>query len=310
MADRAGTASPTEDTVGSPRVHTNSLETVWFQVGGTICNLRCHHCFISCSPENDSFRFLTLETCRRHLEESADLGVKDYYFTGGEPFANPQICDILELTLKYGDATVLTNATLFRDKVLDRLERMNRESNHALEVRVSIDGYSAAMNDPIRGEGTFDRAMEGVRQLVERGLQPIITITRTWEGEDQVVLAQFVQTLKHVGYREPRLKILPLLKIGEEVQRGGAYCPDARITHAMMAEYDQSRLLCSSARLVTDQGVWVCPILLDAPDARVGDTLSESLGSFPLSHSACYTCWQYGAICSNSTCTSTDACNG
>ena len=105
-----------------PSVQTTSLDTVWFQVGGTICNLRCHHCFISCSPENDKFAFMSLESCRRYLKESRRLGVKEYYFTGGEPFANPEMCDILELTLRYGPATVLTNATLFRDAILDRLE--------------------------------------------------------------------------------------------------------------------------------------------------------------------------------------------
>ncbi len=35
-----------------------SLDTLWFQVGGTICNLLCTHCFISCSPENHKFVFM------------------------------------------------------------------------------------------------------------------------------------------------------------------------------------------------------------------------------------------------------------
>ena len=49
-------------------------------------NLTCHHCFISCSPHNDSFGFLTLDQVRESLEASRQLGVKEYYFTGGEPF--------------------------------------------------------------------------------------------------------------------------------------------------------------------------------------------------------------------------------
>ncbi len=34
----------------------------------------------------------------------------------------------------------------------------------------------------------------------------------------------------------------------------------------MMQGYDRSQLICQHSRLVTDRGVWVCPILLDAPD--------------------------------------------
>lgn len=290
----------------APQAPLESLDTVWFQVGGTICNLRCHHCFISCSPENDKFKFLSLETCARYLEESKTLGVKEYYFTGGEPFANPQMCDILELALTYGPSTVLTNATLFRDPTLDRLEAISKSSTNQLELRVSLDGYTAEMNDPIRGDGTFDRAMEGTRKLVDRGFRPILTIARTWDGDDDAVLKGFVELLKSIGYGSPRLKILPLLKIGAEVDRLQGYGEEARLTHEMMRGYDQSQLLCSSARLVTDQGVWVCPILPDSPDARMGDTLTETIRPYPLRHSACYTCWQFGAICSNET---TSTCN-
>lgn len=283
----------------APPVQTRTLDTVWFQVGGTICNLRCRHCFISCSPENDKFAFMSTETCKRYLDEAVGLGAKEFYFTGGEPFANSEMCDILEMTLAHGPATVLTNATLFRDRVLDRLVEIAGRSKHTLELRVSLDGYSAAMNDPIRGEGTFDRAIDGVRRLVERGFRPIMTITRTWCGCDDEVLDGFVQLLEAQGYAEPRLKILPLLKMGAEVDRTGPFCDQLRVTADMMDGYDQSQLLCSTSRLVTEQGVWVCPILLDAPDARMGDTLTETIRDFPLGHPACHTCWSNGAICSN-----------
>ncbi len=52
-------------------------------------------------------------------------------------------------------------------------------------------------------------------------------------------------------------------------------------------------------RIVSDRGVHVCPILIEAPDARLGSTLTESLGAYPLRHHACYTCYQYGALCAN-----------
>ncbi len=283
----------------APCVQTRELDTVWFQVGGTICNLRCHHCFISCSPENDKFGFLDLDTCARHLKESDTLGVKEYYFTGGEPFANPQMCDILELSLRYGPSTVLTNATLFRDSTLDRLAGIVKSAEHTLEIRVSLDGYTAEMNDPIRGAGTFDKAIDGTRRLVARGFRPILTITRTWCGCDEEVLSGFVKMLEGIGYRQPRLKILPLLKLGAEIERSGGYCSESVVTTAMMNGFDQSQLVCKSARLVTDRGVWVCPILLDAPEARMGDTLTETIRDYPLRHAACHTCYHNGAICSN-----------
>src|SRR5947209_3715208 len=145
----------------APLVPLAHLDDLWFQVSGTLCNLTCRHCFISCSPHNHSFGFLDLGTVRRTLDESKRLGVKEYYFTGGEPFLNRDMVAILELTLQYGPASVLTNGTVFKDEWLERLRRAEDASPYSLEFRVSIDGFSPAENDPVRGEGTFERAMRG-----------------------------------------------------------------------------------------------------------------------------------------------------
>src|SRR5437899_1896494 len=140
----------------APVVPLAHLDDLWFQVGGTLCNLECRHCFISCSPHNHSFGFLHLEAVRKALEESVRLGVKEYYFTGGEPFLNRDMVSILELTLRYGPATVLTNGTVFKDEWLARLARAEAASPYSLEFRVSIDGYTAEQNDAVRGPGTFE----------------------------------------------------------------------------------------------------------------------------------------------------------
>jgi sulfatase maturation enzyme AslB (radical SAM superfamily) len=284
----------------APNVPLAHLDDLWFQVAGTLCNLTCNHCFISCSPHNHRFGFLDLDTVRHALEESVALGVKEYYFTGGEPFLNPDMVPILELTLTYGPATVLTNGTVFKEEWLQRLRRAEEASPYSLEFRVSLDGFSAAANDPLRGEGTFERILCGVRQLVAHGFLPIITVTPTREEDDPAALVGgFVHLLRANGYERPRLKFLPTLRIGAEAQRGGGYFADERVTPAMMEGFDEGRLLCSHSRMITDRGVFVCPILIEAPDAWLGDTLTEALGPYSLRHQACLTCYQYGAVCAN-----------
>lgn len=284
----------------APEVAIEHLDDLWFQVAGTRCNLTCHHCFISCSPHNHNFGFLNLETVQRYLDESIPLGVKEYYFTGGEPFLNPEMTDILELTLKHGPASVLTNGTVFKNEWLQRLRKAETDSIYSLEFRVSIDGFTAEQNDPIRGEGTFQRILRGVTQLLEHGFLPIITVTRTEDEQSDVELFQgFVRVLREVGYENPRLKILPTLRIGAEEQRQRGYEKSEIVTHEMMSTFEESQLLCHHSRIVTDRGVFVCPILIDASDAQLGDTLIESMKPYPLRHHACHTCYQYGTLCSN-----------
>ena len=291
-----------------PMVPLSHLDDLWFQVAGTFCNLTCTHCFISCSPHNHNFGFLDLATVRRYLDESVAFGVKEYYFTGGEPFLNRDMVPILELTLQYGPATVLTNGTIFRTDWLKRLRVAEDASPYSLEFRVSLDGFTAAQNDPVRGDGTFERILAGVRMLLDHGFLPILTVTRTQDEQDDGDLFDgFVRLLKENGYAQPRIKILPTLRIGAEVQRQRGYQEGERVTAEMMDGYDQSQLVCSKSRMVTDRGVHVCPILIETPDARLGATLAEALQPFAIKHSACYTCWQYGALCSNASSQQRDA---
>ncbi len=363
----------------APTVPLAALDQLWFQVSGTVCNLRCRHCFISCSPDNHSFWFMTRQAVREALEESVALNgkalnggsssgeaaacdatdraaangtapkgttngckangaangdapngtatslrrsnanpcsnanpgfhanpgssVKEYYFTGGEPFMNREMVGILADALEYGPATVLTNATLLPERTVARLRALRETRAHPLELRVSIDGHSPETNDPIRGEGAFARAMEGVGNLVAAGFRPIITAMQSWPSEEMArTLQAFRDALAEVGYTDPRLKILPPLLIGEEAERNRGYQPCERVTHEMLHGYDLNRLLCSRARLVTASGVYACPILLDYPSARLADTLAEAVAiDAPLAEAACYTCYANGAICSNAT---------
>ncbi|MEE3180588.1 MAG: radical SAM protein, partial [Planctomycetota bacterium] len=244
--------------------------------------------------------FMDLETIQSYLRESQALGVKEYYFTGGEPFLNRDMLPVLEETLAIGPATVLTNGTVFTPSSIKALQAVCEQSLYSLELRVSIDGYSPETNDPIRGEGTFEKALEGVKMLVEAGFLPIITMAQTWpEEENTRVFETFAATLKEAGYQRPRIKILPTLHLGMEAERSRPYSQAERINEEIMEGYDSSQLLCSRSRTVTDRGVAVCPLLIEAPGAHLGDTLEEASGPYRLDQGACYTCYVHGAICSN-----------
>lgn len=288
------------DTHAAPSVPLSHLDHLWFQVAGTRCNFTCLHCFISCSPHNDSFGFLSLDQVRRRLVESVGFGVKEYYFTGGEPFLNPQLTDMLIETLRYGPATVLTNASVLRANWLARLADADRDSIYSLEFRVSLDGFTPEQNDPIRGAGTFARTLRGVQLLVQYGFLPIITAARTWPVADEAhVVERFAHMLRQAGYERPRLKILPLLRVGAEVERTHGYDAGERVTSDMLQDYDLEQLVCHHSRAITDRGVHVCPILIESPASLLGQTLAEANRPFALASGACWTCYHYGALCTN-----------
>ncbi len=281
-----------------PQVELRSLDTLWFQVSGTLCNLACSHCFISCSPTNRTHDHMPLAQVEGYLSEAAELGVKEYYFTGGEPFLNPDMEAILEATLKVGPATVLTNGLLLNKARCQRLAALASSTEYSLDLRISLDGYSAESNDPIRGGGTFERVLKAAANVAAVGFNPVMTVTEVHlENATHSGRRRFLDLLRGCGIERPRLKILPVFHIGAEAERSGAYESWQQLSEDDAPDGSWDHLQCSACRMVTDQGVWVCPILVNEPGGRMGERLADTLDSFTLDHQACWTCHVDGVSC-------------
>lgn len=287
--------APRGDFPDAPMV---ALDTLWFQVAGTICNLRCHHCFISCGPDNHSHPMMSFEQVKGYLDEAAELGVREYYFTGGEPFMNRDMLRILEASLAQGPSSVLTNGLLVDDKKAARLRALADGSEYSLDLRISMDGYDAASNDPIRGEGTFERILGGIEALAKVGLNPVITVTEAFDdAKTRAGRTRFLEFLRQVGLSQPRLKIMPLLRMGAEEDRERGYHAWETLAGTRLTDEDIANLQCTRCRMVSAKGVYVCPILIEEDSANMGRTLAETLRPFALSHAACYTCKVEGLSC-------------
>jgi AdoMet-dependent heme synthase len=284
----------------APILPFDHLDTLWLQVTGTLCNLACLHCFISCGPKNHSHPFMTLEQVTDALTHASQHGVKEYYFTGGEPFMHPQIKEMIEATLKQGPLTILTNGMLIDDAMAAWLGQQLRDARYSFDLRVSIDGASPEENDAIRGRKTFWKILDGVNHLHDHGINPVITVTTCHaEVGGEEGRQRLVALLKSRGLTRPRLKFLSPFKIGREEDRKGgegAYKPFERLKAHDLDEGDE-HLQCKSCRMVTAKGVWPCPILIEVPEARMGDTLADAHRPIALDHPACYTCHVEGVSC-------------
>lgn len=241
---------------------------------------------------------MSLRQVRQRLEESKPLGVKDYYITGGEVFMNPEIFEILAAILEYGPLDVLTNGTLITPEKSARLREIQNGSSHRLQFRVSMESHDEETNNQIRGKDAFSKAGEGIRNLGAEGFSPVLTVTRSWaEEKDAEMEENLLNFLKTLNVPQPKLKILPGFLIGRLANSLRNYSDDEYVTEKCFENYDITNLQCATSRMATEAGVYVCPILVDNDQARMGDTLEETLRPFPLAHSACYTCRVTGMTC-------------
>tara|TARA_B100000686_G_C16803446_1_gene988038 strand:- start:471 stop:1370 length:900 start_codon:yes stop_codon:yes gene_type:complete len=283
-----------------PHAPLKSLKTLWLQIGGTLCNLQCTHCFISCGPKNNNHKMMTLDQVRDRLNEANCIGVQDYYITGGEIFLNPQIFEILEEILNQGPLNMLTNGTLLTLEKCIRLRNLQNRSKNPMTFRVSMEHFDESANDKVRGRGSYRKALQGVNNLAEVGFSTILTVTRSWDQEEDLKMKEkLLHLLRRQKTPLPRIKILPPFLLGRQVKADRSYNENEYVTKECFKDYDISNLQCTSCRMVTATGVYVCPILVDEPSGRMGDKLDETLHPFPLSHSACYTCRVTGMTCTN-----------
>jgi AdoMet-dependent heme synthase len=282
-----------------PTVPFLGLSALWIQITGTWCNLECRHCINASGPRAPWLKPLDGATVRRALAEAETAGVKEIYFTGGEPFMHGEIMPLLERSLEVAPTTVLTNGTLIGPDQATALAAMAARAPYSLEIRVSLDDTDRSLNDRVRGEGAWAKAVEAVRLMRERGLLPIVTATEITRDEHRAgppMYERFRDFLHEQGVDRPRVKIMPVFGLGRQPDSG-----EPPLTEDDLEGFDRSVLQCAAARVVTSTGVYACPILAGLDGARLSSgRLAESFVPARLYHPACVTCRRTGMTCRNS----------
>lgn len=174
----------------------NKLEELW--IYSTLsCNLRCRHCLVSAGKRLRNE--LTTKEIKNLVNDAVALGVKRFYITGGEPFIKDDIFEIIRYITKQKkrELIILTNATLFDDKKIAALEKVYTPK---LVLQVSLEGPHAEMHDKLRGKGSFDKAVDGIRRLQEIGITPVVSTAISRYNEKHITATS--KFLSKLGIKE------------------------------------------------------------------------------------------------------------
>lgn len=147
------------------------------------CNLRCKHCLVSAGKSLEGE--MTTEEIKRLIDEASELGVKRFYITGGEPFLRDDIFEVINYITngKGRELIILTNAMLLDEEKVTMLKSLN---SPMLVLQVSLEGPNAEIHDRLRGKGSFERALNGIRNLVKAGIVPVVSTAINRHNEDYI----------------------------------------------------------------------------------------------------------------------------
>jgi hypothetical protein len=287
------------------QVALKSLDTLWFNTG-TLCNLTCRHCYIESSPRNDRLVYLSAAEIGEYLDEieKLQLGTRLIGFTGGEPFLNPALPEMLEIALRRGfRVLVLTNAMKPMHKMKRALLALREGFGERLQIRVSVDHYGRAVHEEERGRRSWQPTIEGLLWLAANGFLPSVA-SRRLSGEPEAAIrrgfaALFAELGIAIDADDPAaLTVFPEMDAEADVPEITEAC------WGLLGKLPDS-VMCAGSRMVVKfkgaarPSVIACTLL--PYDARFdfGPTLAGALAPVALNHPHCAKfCVLGGGACS------------
>jgi 12,18-didecarboxysiroheme deacetylase len=144
------------------------------------CNLHCRHCYSQSQNIRYEGEMNTAEAIR-FIDGLADFGVPVLLFSGGEPLLRADLLELVAHARGRGiRAVISTNGTMISCDVASKLRTAGLSY-----AGVSLDGLPAK-HDAFRGvDGSFERALQGMRACRQAGVKVGLrfTITRDNAGE-------------------------------------------------------------------------------------------------------------------------------
>lgn len=280
------------------KIKTEQLDELWFHTG-TNCNLSCRGCLEGAGPNVHRIETLTLAEAQQYIDEAVELGVKRFSFTGGEPFINPEMIDILRYGLERKPCMVLTNGTVPLQKKIEELVRL-QDLPHELTFRVSLDHSDEDAHNAIRGKEMFATALRGLKLLEGNGFT--CSIARHSEPNEDAtqIEALYGEILRKNGIDDEK----HFVAFPDFLTPGARPEGIPTITMNCLSVFDgKTGFMCENSRMIVKKGgvasVYACTLVDDDSSYQLGNTLKESLDrSVHLTHHRCFSCYKSGASCS------------
>ena len=136
------------------------------------CNLRCLHCYAESECKQYENEMTTAEA-KAMIDDLAAFGAPVLLFSGGEPCVRPDLVELMHYARSAGMRVVIsTNGTLITPELAEQFAQVGLSY-----VGVSLDGCRQT-HDRFRGvEGSFDRAIQGIRNAKAAGIKVGLRMT-------------------------------------------------------------------------------------------------------------------------------------
>lgn len=300
-----------------------ALEDLWV-MQGSICDLRCKHCYTASSPSDNRLQQIMSAELRPHLDAAASFGVQKIYFTGGEVFVNEDVLrgraerneeflSSLRMALEIAPVEILTNGRRYIRNHFAVLRELNERFPGRLTLRITLESPHEAEHDAIRGRTTFSQTVATVGELGGMGFVPVITAERPLlnEHDSEAIRRSYTALFSGIGIEVNLIE--NILEMGHQLTKiaaeGHNPAPEVFITTKCFSLLNKSpeSLMCHFSRCIQklsgELRYYPCPVIYDDEGFDLGGTLEESFRRVFIAHKNCYDYCMKGRGASCRTCT-------
>lgn len=267
------------------------LKTLWFNTG-TLCNLKCADCYIESSPTNDSLQYINLVDVKKYIKEITEnrIDLELIGITGGEPFMNPYIFNILEYLLKLNfKVLILSNGMRPIELKFKQLLFLPNLKN--LTIRISIDHYKKEKHEKNRGRDTWNKLIDNLVWLNKNNINLNIASKILEDENEHQVRKGFESLFKNIKvnldvFKKDILVLFPIMNFVE---------PATEITQECwkILNKDPSQIMCASSRMIVKKKnqkntkVLACTLITKDKNFELGSNLVSAKKKVYLNHPFC-----------------------
>ncbi|MDD3593539.1 MAG: radical SAM protein [Candidatus Gastranaerophilales bacterium] len=279
-------------TYKAPCCELSKLEIIWLQLSNIACNLKCKHCFLNCYQDFRKRNFLQVEKIFNELQEAELKDLKKIILTGGEPFIHKKINDIIKLCLNYAPVEIHSNGTLLNEKKIKVLKQIQNSYANELSFRLSLDHFTEGRNDEYRARGVFKKVVNAIINLQKYNFKVQLACINIKHESEEVLLDGFSKLFEREGIHLPQddIKILPMLYLGDYAKYYNISKTKEVLTPQELADTGTSFLDCKNSRVLSIDGVFSCPALVNDPRGRLGDSIHDVSKKVYLETQTCVDC--------------------
>ena len=166
------------------------------------------------------------------------------------------------------------------------------DNSNKLTLRLSLDHFTEGRNDEYRASGVFKKVINAFICLQKYNIKTEVVCVNLKNENEDMLKNGFISlfTKYKLNLDADDIKILPLLKMGNYAKYYNITEAKNHVSFDDIQKLDMEILDCKNSRVITINGIYSCPALINDPRGKLGEDLNDATNKVYLETQTCFDC--------------------